>query len=102
EWARKASVLLPMAAWAEETGTYTNYAGRVQLTRRAVMPPHDAQPLHVMMAELLDLSGVQVPLDPAGVFEWIGREIPLYAGLDYDSVGLLGSVPAQAPQEVLR
>ena len=37
-WAANATVLLPMAAWAEETGTYTNYAGRVQITNRAVAP----------------------------------------------------------------
>lgn len=102
EWARRASVLLPMAAWAEEKGTYTNYAGRVQIANRAVMPPGDAQPLHVLMAELLTLSGVQAPPDPSAIFDWISREVPLYAGLDYDAIGLLGATSAQAPQEVLR
>jgi NADH-quinone oxidoreductase subunit G len=102
EWARKASILIPMAAWAEEKGTYTNYAGRVQMTNRAVMPPGDAQPLHVLMAELLGLSGLQVSSDPSAIFEWIGREVPLYMGIDYDAVGLLGVLPSAAPQEVLR
>ncbi len=95
-WAHSASVLLPMAAWTEEKGTYTNYAGRVQITQRAVMPPGDAQPLHVLMAKLL-----QVPTDPAVIFEMIGREVPAYSGLDYDTIGLLGA-PAAAPEEVLR
>jgi NADH-quinone oxidoreductase subunit G len=102
EWTRGASVVLPMAAWAEEKGTYTNYAGRVQITNRAVMPPGDAQPLHVFMAALLKLSGVEVSTDPAAIFDWISREIPLYSGLDYDTIGLLGAVPAPTPQEVLR
>jgi len=101
-WAAKASVRLPMAAWGEEQGTYTNYAGRVQLTNRAVMPPGDAQPLHVFMTEMLELSGVQVPHDPSAIFEWIGREVPLYSGIDYDSIGLLGMTAVQTPQEVLR
>ena len=104
EWARQASVLLPMAAWAEEQGTYTNYAGRIQMTNRAIMPPGDAQPLHIYMAELLELSGVEVPLDPGAIFEWISREVPLYSGIGYDAIGLAGTtpVPAPAPQEVLR
>jgi len=91
-----------MAGWGEEQGTYTNYAGRVQLSNRAIMPPGDAQPLHVFMAEMLELSGVQVPHNPSAIFEWIGQEVPLYSGMDYDSIGLLGMTPVQTPQEVLR
>jgi predicted molibdopterin-dependent oxidoreductase YjgC len=104
DWARSASVLLPMAAWAEEKGTFTNYAGRIQITNRAVMPVGDAQPLHVYMGDLLKLSGVQVSPDPAAIFDWISREVPLYAGMDYDAIGLLGMAPApaQTPQEALR
>ncbi len=102
DWARKASVLLPMASWSEEQGTYTNYAGRIQLANRAVMPPGDAQPFHVLMAELLKLSGVQVSHNPAAIFDWIRREVPVYGDIDYEQVGLLGAVPVQPAQEVLR
>ena len=102
EWARGSSVRLPMAAWSEERGTYTNYSGRIQITNRAVMPPGDAQPLHMMMAELLALADIQAASDPAQIFESIGREVPQYAGLDYDAIGLLGLQPSQTPQEVLR
>jgi NADH-quinone oxidoreductase subunit G len=102
EWARAASVLLPMASWAEETGTYTNYAGRIQITNRGVMPPGDAQPLHFMMAELLGLSGASVSADPEAIFDSISREIPRYAGIDYDAIGALGVMPAETPQEVVR
>ena len=102
EWAHAASVLLPMAAWAEEKGTFTNYAGRVQITNRAVMPPRDAQPLHVMMAELLSLSGDKVPSEPAAIFDLIGREVPRYAGIDYDTIGPLGVMPVEMPQEVVK
>jgi NADH-quinone oxidoreductase subunit G len=102
DWAHKASVLLPMAAWGEEQGTYTNYAGRVQLTNRAVLPPHEAQPLHVYMTELLQFSGVQVSPQPSAIFDWMSREVPLYAGMDYDSIGLLGMISTATPQEVVR
>jgi NADH-quinone oxidoreductase subunit G len=102
DWARKVSVLLPMAAWSEERGTYTNYAGRVQISNRAVLPPGDAQPLHTFMTELFDLSGATVPSDPAEIFEWLSREVPQYSGMHYDSIGLLGAAPAQTPQQVTR
>jgi len=102
EWARKASVRLPMAAWAEEKGTFTNYAGRVQITNRAVMPPGSALPLHAYMAEFLAFADVQVSSDPSAIFDWISRDVPLYTGLSYDSIGLTGVVPAPAPLEVTR
>src|SRR5262245_51042324 len=100
DWCRKASVILPMAAWSEEKGTYTNYGGRVQVTARAVTPPGDALPLHVMMAELLSLAGVQVTKDPGAIFEWLGRELPLYRSLDYDTIGPLGAAPAGRAQDI--
>jgi NADH-quinone oxidoreductase subunit G len=104
EWARNASALLPMAAWGEEQGTYTNYAGRVQMTNRAIAPPGHAQPLHVMMAQLLRLSGMDMSLTPREIFEQLARELPLYSGLDYDGIGLLGMMPAPmaVPGEVVR
>jgi NADH-quinone oxidoreductase subunit G len=107
-WARKATVVLPMASWAEEKGTYTNYAGRVQITARAVMPPGDAMPLHVMMVEMLRLSDIQVTKDPGAIFEWLTREVSLYAGLDYDTIGPRGAMPPNrttadvSSQEVMR
>jgi NADH-quinone oxidoreductase subunit G len=102
EWARAASMVLPMASWGEEKGTYVNYAGRVQITNRAVMPPGEAEPLHFLIADLLNRAGGSVSDDPAAIFETISREIPRFAGLDYDGIGPLGIVPAETPEEVLR
>jgi predicted molibdopterin-dependent oxidoreductase YjgC len=91
-----------MAAWSEEKGTFTNYAGRVQITNRAVMPPGHAQPLHILMAELLALSGIQVPNEPSAIFEWLRSETPAYSNLDYDSIGTLGAQSLPVQEEVLR
>jgi predicted molibdopterin-dependent oxidoreductase YjgC len=108
EWARKATIQLPMAAWAEEKGTFTNYAGRVQISARAVSPPGEALPLHVMMVEMLKRSNIQVSKDPAAIFEWLAREVGSYHGLDYDMIGPLGALPLTPateqtpPQEVAR
>ena len=98
-WMAGATVVLPMAGWAEETGTYTNYAGRVQLGNHAVQPPGEALPLHRLMSTLLGLSGIQVSPDPAAIFEWIAREVPPYAGMDYDSIGPLGMQGSYAPKQ---
>jgi NADH-quinone oxidoreductase subunit G len=94
-WAAGATVLLPMAGWAEETGTYTNYAGRVQITHRAVAPAGESIPLHTMMAALLTLSGVQVSTDPAAIFDWMTRETQGYTGMSYTTLGALGLPTAQ-------
>src|SRR5712671_3793015 len=98
-WTAGATIVLPMAGWAEETGTYTNFAGRVQIANHAVMPPGGGQPLHSMMSKMLGLAGIQVSADPAAIFEWIAREVPAYTGVDYDAIGPLG-MSAQAVTEV--
>jgi NADH-quinone oxidoreductase subunit G len=108
EWARHATILLPMASWAEEKGTYTNHEGRVQITARAITPPGDAVPLHVMMVEMLRLSNIQVSRDPGAIFDWLTREVPLYQGMDYDVIGSPGAMPKNRtaeetnPAEVVR
>ena len=89
-WAANATVLLPMAAWAEETGTYTNYAGRIQMANRAVAPAGESIPLYAMMSQMLGFAGVQVSADPAAIFEWMARETAAYSGMVYQTIGALG------------
>jgi len=50
---------------------------------------------------LLDLAGVGVSHDPAAIFECIRDEIALYSTVDYEAIGLLGTKPSPAPQEVM-
>jgi NADH-quinone oxidoreductase subunit G len=99
-WTAAATIVLPMAAWAEETGTYTNYAGRVQITHRAVAPAGDSLPLHTIMSTLLGLSGVQVSNEPSAIFDWMTRETKGYEGLTYDLLGAMGSAIAQETETV--
>ena len=109
EWARKASILLPMAAWSEETGTYTNYAGRVQIANCGIKTTGNIWPLHRLMATMLRLSGERVADDPAAIFEAIASDVPRYAEMNYDLIGPLGALPvgrpgqeaAKLPEEVL-
>ena len=89
-WAENATVLLPMAAWSEESGTYTNYAGRVQIVNRAVAAAGESVPLYAMMAQLLGAAGTQVSPDPVAIFEWMSRETPALSGVLHTAIGSLG------------
>ncbi|MEU5704437.1 molybdopterin oxidoreductase family protein [Streptomyces aurantiacus] len=75
ETAELADVVLPVAQWAEETGTTTNLEGRVLLRRQAITPPDGIRSdLHVMH-ELAARLGVEkgFPTDPEEVFEELRR-----------------------------
>lgn len=100
-WAAGASILLPMAAWSEEQGTYTNHAGRVQVVHRAVTPPGEIRPLHRLMATMLELADRPAPIEPERIFDLIAAEVPAYSGLDYETIGPMGAGSAVAePEEV--
>ncbi|WP_372498197.1 molybdopterin oxidoreductase family protein [Streptomyces marispadix] len=75
ESARLADVVLPVAQWAEETGTTTNLEGRVLLRRKAAEPPPgvrtDLQVLEGLAARLGWEKGF--PADPGEVFEELRR-----------------------------
>ncbi len=75
ETAALADVVLPVAQWAEETGTTTNLEGRVLLRRRALAPPPgvrtDLEVLRGLAARLGHPAGF--PADPEAVFEELRR-----------------------------
>ncbi|HZG02864.1 MAG TPA: molybdopterin oxidoreductase family protein [Streptomyces sp.] len=75
ETAALADVVLPVAQWAEETGTTTNLEGRVLLRRKAVDAPPgvrtDLEVLHALAARLGWEKGF--PTDPEEVFAELRR-----------------------------
>ncbi|ARF55213.1 molybdopterin oxidoreductase family protein [Streptomyces gilvosporeus] len=75
ETAALADVVLPVAQWAEETGTTTNLEGRVLLRRRALDPPPgvrtDLEVLGALAARLGREKGF--PADPEEVFDELRR-----------------------------
>jgi len=86
-----ADVLLPVAAWSEEDGTYTNYDRRVQLLNRAILPPGDARAGWEVFATLARISGKDLGFEHAGdVFARLAAETPGYNGLTHAAVGKLG------------
>ncbi|MFD3548023.1 molybdopterin oxidoreductase family protein [Streptomyces sp. NPDC058655] len=75
ETAALADVVLPVAQWAEETGTTTNLEGRVLLRRRALTPPPgvrtDLDVLHGLAGRLGVEKGF--PTAPEEVFDELRR-----------------------------
>jgi assimilatory nitrate reductase catalytic subunit len=105
ETAALADVVLPVAQWAEETGTMTNLEGRVLLRRRAAAPPGGVRTdLEVIaaLARRLDAPGDWEP-DPERVFAELRRASaggPAdYSGISYDRIAAEDGVfwPCPAP-----
>ncbi|MFF4651981.1 molybdopterin oxidoreductase family protein [Streptomyces sp. NPDC001380] len=92
ETAALADVVLPVAQWAEETGTMTTLEGRVVLRRRAVDPPpgvrSDLEVLHGLAARLGHGEGF--PVEPEKAFDELRRASaggPAdYAGIGYGRI----------------
>jgi predicted molibdopterin-dependent oxidoreductase YjgC len=84
-WWETAQVLLPLASWAEEEGTYTNFAGAVQHLARAVPPPGHARPAWQVLRDLLPQTAVERQY--ASVEEVFDRGVSTrvpFQGLRYD------------------
>ena len=97
ETAEYATVVLPIAAYTEIDGTFTNHAGRVQRLEVAVAPPGTARAGWQVLAELLGRfeDGLELP-SAERVFAALASEIPAFAGLDYARVGAQGAPLADA------
>jgi assimilatory nitrate reductase catalytic subunit len=92
ETAALADVVLPVAQWAEETGTMTNLEGRVLLRQRALDAPEGVRTdLDVIagLAKRLDAPG-SWPTEPVVVFEELRHASsggPAdYAGISYERI----------------
>lgn len=94
EWQSEAAVVLPVAAWAEEEGTYTNYQGRVQFAGKAINPGGDIQPVWEVFANLLYASGDNALwLSVDDVFGKLSETVPGYRGVKLDEAKMFGALP---------
>ena len=93
DWQASASVVLPVAAWSEEDGTYTNFEGRVQFAGKAIEPARDALPVWEVFAMLLHASGAASPwMSAADVFATMSESAPAYREISLDQTRLPGVV----------
>jgi assimilatory nitrate reductase catalytic subunit len=105
ETAASADVVLPVAQWAEESGTMTNLEGRVLLRRRAADPPPGVRTDLEVITALAGLLGAPGEWDsePEAVFGELRRASaggPAdYAGISYERIAAEDGVfwPCPAP-----
>jgi assimilatory nitrate reductase catalytic subunit len=105
ETAALADVVLPVAQWAEESGTMTNLEGRVLLRRRALDPPDGVRTdLDVIagLAKRLDAPG-SWPAEPVVVFDELRAAseggVADYAGITYERIAAEDGVFWPCPSE---
>jgi NADH-quinone oxidoreductase subunit G len=95
-WARHAAaVVLPIANFAEEEGTFTNLRGRVQRFLQAKTAPGFARPSWYVLSDLLAAIGVNANYSLASeVFSAMAAVRAEFAGMSYDVLGAKGKVIA--------
>jgi len=88
EWAE---LVLPNLSFAEREGTFTNFQGRVQRLRPALLPPGEAKPDWEILQEVCQAMGGEVNYPSAEkVFEEIVGAVPGYKSLSYKDLGNQG------------
>jgi len=93
ETLRTAMVVLPIANYAEEDGTFTNLRGRVQRFAQAKAAPGMARPSWWVVGDLLAALGKGEAYYLASeAFSALASEVPAFAGMTYDGLGMRGLV----------
>jgi NADH-quinone oxidoreductase subunit G len=97
-WATsKVTAVLPVANMSEEEGTFTNLRGRVQRFMQAKAAPGFARPTWWVLSDLLTAIGEQTNYFLASdVFSALAKDLPPFAGMSYDMLGLKGRTIAGA------
>jgi NADH-quinone oxidoreductase subunit G len=97
-WAKHAAtVVLPIANFTEEEGTFTNLRGRVQRFLQAKAAPGFARPSWYVLSDLLAALGMKTNYSLASeVFAQLAATRSEFNGMSYDKLGLRGAVVAGA------
>jgi NADH-quinone oxidoreductase subunit G len=91
ETAQMANQVLPLAAYPEMDGSFTNFKGRVQRIRQAFPPPGEALAGYEALARLgAHLDGVERAKSADAVFADLARTEAPFRGLTLDSLGAHG------------
>jgi NADH-quinone oxidoreductase subunit G len=96
---RMAAVVLPIANYAEEDGTFTNLRGRVQRFTQAKAAPGMARPSWWVVGDVLAALGKGDAYYLASeVFSAVATDVPAFAGMSYDALGMRGLVVSGGAQ----
>ena len=102
ETAMFADVVLPATAWPEKDGSVSNTNRQVQMGRKAVDAPGDAQPDWWITQELARRMGLKWNYEsPADVFAEMKQAMPSLNNITWDRLETEGSVtyPCLAPDQ---
>ncbi|WP_138469676.1 NADH-quinone oxidoreductase subunit NuoG [Poseidonocella sp. HB161398] len=81
--AHRADVILPGAAWTEESGLFVNTEGRPQVASRAGFPPGEAKENWAILRALSALAGEKLPYDSlAALRRALVKAVPHLARVD--------------------
>jgi NADH-quinone oxidoreductase subunit G len=98
EWARAASLVLPIANVAEEDGSFVNRDHRVQRYLQAKAPPGMARPAWWVLGELAAELDLGASLSGAAeAFSLLAAEEVAFSDLSYERLGYDGAVLSRQP-----
>ena len=86
ETAQLADVVFPACSFLEKDGSFTNIERRVQRVRKVLDPIGESRSDLDIIADLAEALGSAMTRKPADVMSEIAVEVPLYAGMAYESL----------------
>ena len=82
----------PVTTFAEQEGTFTNHAGRVQRFWPALSGPGAARPAWLVLGALLGaLQDEEGPSTAEQAFDLVAKTVKSFRGLDYETIGAHGA-----------
>jgi formate dehydrogenase major subunit len=100
ETARVADLILPAAAWAEKSGTFTNTERRVQWFDQAVNPPDEAQTDLWIINQVGKRLGIELgDSNAAGVLAEINQVVSAYGGITSERAAAMEGVHWPCPND---
>lgn len=82
-----ASIVLPIATYAERPGTFINIQGRMQRFSAAFAPAADAQPeYNVLSAILAELGAIEEPNSFSELFERMVNDVAAFKGISWSGL----------------
>ena len=98
---RHAHWVLPAAVYLEKDGTFINGQKRVQRIGKAFEPLKGSRPEWQLLLDLARRLNLPIAAkSPQEIFAQMAEEIPAFAGMTYETIGMQGAVAAVRPELV--